>query len=289
MLKNGIYVLKEKNIDESNLKARLLLAYLLDKPKEYLITHDKEEISIEKQKEYYSYLDRLISGEPLQYITNSQEFMGLKYYVDKNVLIPQPDTEILVQAVEKYINNNCGKEDVKIFENMYKSDFKMLKILDLCTGSGAIAIYFGKTLKNSSVYASDISKNALEVAKLNAKNNLSDVKFIESNLFEKIEGKFDIIVSNPPYIKTSVISTLSKEVQNEPHIALDGGKDGLDFYRKIIKEAKKYLNQNGVLFLEIGYDQKNEVKILLEKEKYENIISLKDYENNDRVILGQKG
>lgn len=286
LLKNGIYVLKEKNIDESGLKARLLLAHLLAKPKEYIITHDKEEISLEKQKEYYSYLDRLILGEPLQYITNSQEFMGLKFYVDKNVLIPQPDTEILAEAVYKYVWHNCGKTNVKFFENVYNPNLLNPNILDLCTGSGAIAVYLSKKIEEANVYASDISRNAIEVAKINAKNHNAKVEFIESDLFENINDKFDIIVSNPPYIKTDIISTLSKEVQNEPYLALDGGKDGLDFYRKIIKESKKYLNKNGGLFLEIGYDQKKEVKSILEKENYKNIITLKDFSENDRVVIG---
>lgn len=245
LLKDGIYVLKEKNITDCNLKARLLLAYTLGKSKEYLMINDTEEINVEKQMEYFSFLDRLICGEPLQYITGNQEFMGLDFFVNKNVLIPQPDTEILVQSVIKFLNHNCGKENVKIFENIEKNKLNNPKILDLCTGSGAIAISLSKNFQNDNVeiVASDISIDALEVAKINSLKNNVKVKFIESDLFENIEEKFDIIVSNPPYIETGEIDELDLDVQNEPHLALDGGKDGLDFYKKIAKESKKHLNK----------------------------------------------
>lgn len=251
LLKDGIYVLKENNIQECNLKARLLLSFLLNKPKEYLIINDTEEIDTENQMKYYSLLDRLTSGEPLQYITGHQEFMGLDFFVDKSVLIPQPDTEILVQAVLKYLNHNCGKENVKIFENLEKMKLSNPKILDLCTGSGAIAISLAKLCQNNNIkiVASDISKNALNVVQKNCEKNGVNIKILESNMFEKIEEKFDIIVSNPPYIESDIISELSLDVQQEPHLALDGGKDGLDFYRKIGNEAKKYLtNERNVVF-----------------------------------------
>lgn len=245
VLKDGIYVLKEKNISDCNLKARRLLAYILGKSKEYLIINDSEELTFEQQAEYFSLLDRLISGEPLQYIIGTQEFMGLEFFVNKNVLIPQPDTEILVQAVIKYLNHNCGKDIVKLFENMEKSRINNPKILDLCTGSGAIAISLSKNFQkdNVKIVASDISLEALEVAKINCKKNKAKVKLVHSDLFEEINEKFDIIVSNPPYIETDVIEELDLDVQNEPHIALDGGKDGLEFYKKIGLEAKKYLNK----------------------------------------------
>jgi len=286
LLKDGIYVLKENNIDDCNLKARLLLAFLLGKPKEYLIINDKEEIDTEKQIEYYTLLDRLTHGEPLQYITGNQEFMGLDFFVNQDVLIPQPDTEILVQAVIKYLENNCGKENVKLFENFEKAKLDKPKILDLCTGSGAIAISLAKNSPiDAEIFASDISKEALGVALINCKKHKAKIKFIESDLFKNIKEKFDIIVSNPPYIETEVIGELSLDVQNEPHLALDGGEDGLDFYRKIAKEAKKYLNEEGMLFLEIGYNQKDSVQELLEKSGFKNIICLQDFGGNDRVVI----
>jgi release factor glutamine methyltransferase len=285
MLNDGIYVLKERNIEDSSLKARILMSYLINKPKEYLITHDTEEISFEKQKEYYSYLDRLISGEPIQYITNCQEFMGLKFYVDKNVLIPQPDTEILAQVAIKYVKHIAQKENVKLFENLDKPKVSTPKILDLCTGSGAIAISLVKNLDFADVWASDISNDALTVAKKNAINNKAKLMLLESDLFENINEKFDVIVSNPPYIESNIIPTLDLEVQNEPHLALDGGVDGLDFYRKIAKDAKNNLTKNGMLFLEIGYNQKKSVENILKKEKYKDIKCLQDFSGLDRVIF----
>ena len=168
----------------------------------------------------------------------------------KNVLIPQPDTEILVQAVIKYLEHNCGKQFSKLFEIYEKSRINSPKVLDLCTGSGAIAISISKNQNdNIKIFASDISHEALEVAKINCQKNKANVKLIESDLFENIDDKFDIIVSNPPYIETDVINELSLDVQSEPHLALDGGKDGLEFYRKIAKNAKKYLTpERNVIF-----------------------------------------
>lgn len=267
-IKNAVYVLRERNIEDANLKARILLAYILNKDKTYLIINDKEEIDFETQKKYFSTIDRLINGEPIQYITNSQDFMGYNFYVDNNVLIPQPDTEILVEEVLKSVNNKS-------------------KILDLCTGSGAIAISISKK-SNIEVVASDISREALNIAEKNASNLDAKVIFIESDMFENIDEKFDIIVSNPPYIETNTIYDLPKEVQNEPHLALDGGKDGLDFYRIIAKQAKEYLLENGKLFLEIGYNQKESVHDILKNEKYKNIECIKDYAGNDRVIIAEK-
>ena len=251
VLKDGIYVLKEKNIEDCNLKARLLLAFLLGKSKEYLIVNDKEELEVEKQIEYFSLLDRLISGEPLQYIIGNQEFMGLDFFVNKNVLIPQPDTEILVEAVIKYLKHNLGKENSELFDIFEKPKINNPKVLDLCTGSGAIAISLSKKFENCNIdiYASDVSKLALDVAKINCQKNKANVKLIESDLFNNINEKFDIIVSNPPYIETYTIKELDLDVQNEPHLALDGGKDGLDFYRKIAIEARKYLtNERNFIF-----------------------------------------
>lgn len=273
ILKIGIDNLKENNIEEYNLKIKILLSSILNKPKEYIMIHEDDELEEKEEKEFFLKLEKLKNNEPIQYIINSQEFMGLDFFVDNNVLIPQPDTEILVQEVINIANKYNQKLD----------------ILDLCTGSGAIVVSLAKKIKNCNFWASDISKDALKIAKKNASNNGVIVSFIESDLFENFSkfDKFDIIASNPPYIKTDVIKMLSEEVKKEPKIALDGGKDGLFFYRKIIKEAKKYLKNGGILALEIGYDQKDEVEKLFKENEYIEIYSKKDFAQNDRVVVGK--
>lgn len=272
VLKNAIFKLNNNKISDATQKARILLAYTLNVNKEYLVAHNSDEIKEENVYKYNECIDRIINNVPLQYITNHQEFMKLNFYVDENVLIPRADTEILVEEVI----SNC-KQDVE----------KKYKILDLCAGSGAIGISISKYITNSYVLCTDISNKAIEVARKNAElNKIDNIKFMQSDMFKNIEGKFDIIVSNPPYIKKDIISSLDKEVQNEPIIALDGGDDGLDFYRIIVNEAYNYLNENGKLFLEIGYDQKNEViEIINQNGKYKDIYSKKDLYGNDRIIV----
>lgn len=272
-LKIAINNLKQKSIEEPMLKARLLLCYILNVSKEYLIIHSNESLAKEKEEEYESAIQKILDGYPLQYITNNQEFMKLNFYVDENVLIPRADTEITVEEVITYCK--------------YKEN---VKILDLCTGSGAIAVSLGKYIENCEITAVDICDKALEVAKRNAINNdVKNIKWILSDLFEKVEDKFDIIVSNPPYIKKEVILELDKEVQKEPVIALDGGLDGLDFYKKIIMEAPKYLKEDGTIFLEIGYDQKEEViDIINNTNEYTALTSKKDLAGNDRMVRATK-
>ena len=277
VLSNGISILKQFNIEDGTLKAKILLADLLDKSKEYLMIHSDDEIDEKINKIFIERIERLKNNEPIQYIINKQEFMGFEFFVDKNVLIPQPDTENLVEEV------------ILISEKIKKDNKDELRILDMCTGSGAIAISLSKLIKKSLVYASDISKKALEIADENSNKNNSNVLFFESNLFSKIPKiyKFDIIVSNPPYIETETIKTLSEEVKNEPMLALDGGEDGLDFYRKITKDAKRYLNKDGYLAFEIGYNQRMAVENILKENGYKNIYSRKDLGGNDRIVVGQ--
>ncbi len=271
-LTKGTIMLKNSNIESPKLKARLLLQYILKKSRQYLIVYDNQEVDKKAQWEYFVNIEKLTKGMPLQHITHTQEFMKMDFYVDENVLIPRPDTEILVE------------ETIKIAQTMESP-----KILDLCTGSGAIAISLKKYIPSAQVYAVDISKKALEIAKKNAHRLEAEVKFIESNLFEKIKNeKFDIIVSNPPYIKKSDINYLSQEVQKEPQIALDGGYDGLDFYRKISYQAIDYLKFGSYLCFEIGYDQKEEVlEILKGIEHYTKTYCKKDLCGNDRVVITQ--
>ena len=273
LIKKSTIKLQKNNIDDYSIKLKIIIEYSFNIPINKIIVYMNKEISSKEELEFEKILQKVIEGIPVQYITNRQEFMGLKFYVDKNVLIPQPDTEILVEHVIEY----CNKINYS------------LKILDLCTGSGAIAISLAKYIKNANIYATDISENAIEIANKNAKINKVEINFIKSDMFDNIEEKdFDIIVSNPPYIKTSVISTLSNEVKNEPYIALDGGKDGLKFYNIIYEKAEKYMNRNGIIFLEIGYDQKENIMNIF-KKKYREVYCLKDLNNNDRVIIVKGG
>ena len=269
MIVSGVY---EKDI---NIFVRL--AEVLGEGKEYLLIHGNDGLSSEIVDVYNKMIERVKNGEPIQYILNKQEFMGLDFYVDKNVLIPQPDTENLVEEVIAI------SEDIKKTKNE-------IRILDMCTGSGAIAVSLAKYVEKTLIYASDISENALKIAEENAIRNSVNVVFFKSDVFKNIllDFKFDIIVSNPPYIETKVIPELSKEVRLEPELALDGGEDGLKFYREIIKNAKDYLTEDGYLAFEIGYDQRESVMTLLRENGYKNVYFKKDLSGNDRVVVGQK-
>jgi len=252
--------------------SKILLKHLLNVDDTYILINDDKDIDVEVENNFKHDIELLKCGIPLQYITNLQEFMKLEFYVDSNVLIPQPDTEILVEEVL----------------DILKQEDRNKSVLDLCTGSGAIGVSIAKYTDKLKVTMSDISKNALKIAKKNAENNgvLDKCDFVLSDMFENIERKFHIIVSNPPYIKSQVISLLDKEVQNEPMLALDGGEDGLYFYKIIAENAYKYLNKDGILALEIGYDKKEEVIELLEQEKkYIDIYCKTDLSGNDRIIV----
>ena len=271
LLRYGKEKLEKQKVEDASIISRILMQYVLKIDRNKLIINKNDNVDINKENEYKEYIETIMKGTPIQYITNNQEFMRLNFYVDENVLIPQPDTEILVEEVIKSI-------DIK--EN--------IEILDMCTGSGCIGISLAKNIENTKVTLVDISKEAIEIAKKNAIQNAVEnkVTFIQSDMFENVKGKFDIIVSNPPYIKTDIIQTLDKQVQNEPHIALDGGEDGLDFYKILINEAHKYLKKDGKIFLEIGYDQKQEVENLAKQSKhYKKIETIKDLSQNDRVII----
>ena len=277
--------------------SKMLLKHLLKVNDSYLLINCQEDIDVKVEETFVKSIELLKAGIPIQYITNHQEFMRLDFYVDSNVLIPQPDTEILVEEVIDIAKSKrTWRRDI-IYKSCGERSFnrtsifgapKTYKILDLCTGSGAIGIAIAKYIQNSEVIMSDISEKALDIAKKNALNNevIEQCDFILSNMFENIEERFDIIVSNPPYIKTNVINTLEVEVINEPMLALDGGDDGLEFYRIIAQNAYKYLNEGGILALEIGYDQKEDVINLLNTVgKYTDICCKKDLSGNDRVIV----
>lgn len=268
----GMIMLKSNNVESPKLKARLLLQYVLDKPRQYIIVYDNKEIDKQQQWQYFVNIEKLTKGVPLQHITHRQEFMKMDFFVDENVLIPRPDTEILVEEV------------IKIAQK-YNSP----RILDLCTGSGAIAISLKKFVPNADITAVDISEKALEIAQKNAKKLKTKINFLKSDLFDKLDNKkFDIIVSNPPYIRKDEIKKLSEEVQKEPKIALDGGEDGLDFYRIITEQAINYLKTGSFLCFEIGYNQKNDViKIIEDEQNYKNTYCKKDLYGNDRIIITQ--
>ena len=282
-----------KNLEDGNIKAHILLGFILNMSNSELVIYENKSVDEQDVNAYLQYLNEVKEGYPVQYITHNQAFMGLDFYVDENVLIPQPDTEILVEEAIRVINEkntNITKEINKREKviDAQKINQEEYNVLDLCTGSGAIAISIAK-YTNAKVYASDVSNEALNVARKNAKKHETNIEFINSDMFNNIEkNDFDIIVSNPPYIEKSTIPLLDKEVQSEPQIALDGGDDGLDFYRIISEKAYRFLKKDGSIMLEIGYDQKNSVSELLARnEHYSNIECIKDLAGNDRVIIAR--
>lgn len=268
-LNQGKKFLTEKQIDEASLIIRMLLSHVLKCKKEELLIKQDENIDEGQAKDFFDSIEKISKGYPIQYLIHSKEFMGMDFYVDENVLVPRSDTEVLVEEVIKLVNEN-NKEN----------------ILELCTGSGAIAVSLAKYLEGANITATDISSGALEVAKKNEERLLEKKKidFIQSDMYQKIDRKYDIIVSNPPYIKKDVIKEYS--LAYEPQIALDGGEDGLNFYRIIMEEGHKYLNEDGIIAVEIGFDQKEEViKIAKNIGKYENIYCKQDLFGNDRVVV----
>ena len=277
LLIDGIDIIKQRKFNYPNLDAELILSYIIQKDRIYLHLNRKKEVSDDIKEKFYQLAVKRNEGYPLQYITNSQEFMGLDFYVQEGVLIPRPDTETLVELViniakEKYYNQN-------------------VKILDLGTGSGAIGISLAYYLKNSRVTAIDISDIALETTNINIeKHNLSNIKVIKGNIFEEIlsDEKFNFVVSNPPYIEKDTIKNLQREVSYyEPKLALDGGSDGLDYYRRIAELFKGIHEKNGVLVVEIGNEQKKSVEEIFENiGLFKTIETHKDLSGNDRVVVG---
>ena len=263
--------LKEQGIDTFSLDSSLLVSEVTGFTKIQLVTHDRDEVTVEQLDRLENLVEERLKNKPMQYILGHCEFMELDFKVTENTLIPRGDTENIVEEVIATIEDSG-----------YNT------VLDMCTGTGAIAISVAHYTK-AKVTASDISKKALEVARENAQNLNADVNFIESDLFENINEKFDVIVSNPPYIESEVIPTLMEQVKDyEPMLALDGGKDGLDFYRNIINQANNYINQNGCIVFEIGYNQGGQVKSLLENAGFVNINVKQDLAGLDRLVIGFK-
>ena len=263
--------LEEAGVAEAAWDARLLLEYVCHTTRNDLLVHGDREVAEEAEEEYLACICRRQERVPLQHITGVQDFMGLEFQVNEHVLIPRQDTEILVEEV-------------------MKDEYDGSRILDMCTGSGCILIsllHYSNWCEGVGV---DISPEALQVARGNAEKLLTPEKqpvFLESNLFEAVEGTFDVIVSNPPYIKREVIDTLMPEVkEHEPMQALDGDEDGLFFYRRIVEEAPEYLNKGGRLYFEIGHDQGAEVSALMEAGGFTRVRVVKDYAGLDRVVCG---
>ena len=260
--------LTEAKIPEAELDARLLLEEVCGTDRNDLLVHGDKEIPPEQCDRYVEYIQRRQKREPLQQITGYQEFMGLRFKVTPDVLIPRQDTEILVEEVMRYVHDG-------------------MHILDMCTGSGCILLSLLKYSNDCEGTGCDISEPALKVAEENAKELSLNASFVQSNLFENISGKYEFIVSNPPYIPTGVIPTLMEEVRDhEPVSALDGREDGLYFYREIVEKAGEYLYPGGMLFFEIGYDQAEKVSSLMQEAGYQEVTVCKDLAGLDRVVYG---
>jgi len=267
-------VLKKSNIPSASLDCELLLSSSLNISRELLFMNHTEKINDIQLKEFYNLLDRRKKKEPIAYILNKKEFWNNSFYVNKNVLIPRPDTEILIEQVLK----NFSKNDT-------------ISVLDIGTGSGCIVLSLLKLFKNFRGVAIDVSKNALNVAKYNAKMHLLDnrVKFYKSSVDNFFKGKYDLIVSNPPYINSKSLKHLDEGIfKYEPVVALEGGVEGLSLIKKVIIGSSKLLKKSGKLILEIGYDQKYKVKKLLENEKFYVNKIVYDYAKNPRCVISTK-
>lgn len=265
----GAVILSSAKIDNPDLDAWYLLQMVCKIERSFFYLHEDDEISSEEQREYEIAVRKRAERIPLQYIIGEQEFMGLTFKVNSNVLIPRQDTETLV-------------------EEALKVCYPGMKVLDLCTGSGCIIVSILKNAPGIIAVGADISKQALLVAKENGKAYELDIEWIRSDLFDNITGKYDLIVSNPPYIPTKDIAELMPEVRDfEPFDALDGHEDGLFFYRKIIAESEQYLNSEGSLYLEIGYDQGEAVSDLMKQAGYTEVEIVKDLAHLDRVVKGK--
>jgi release factor glutamine methyltransferase len=278
VLEKATSVLKEEGKTEAQLDARLLLSNVLNYNRVELIMNKDKEIDATTYEAYMKFIQLRAKGMPLQHIVGEQEFMGITFKVNEHTLIPRRETEELVELALSLLDAN-----------------EFQRVMDVGTGSGCIPISLASLKKNVDCIGIDISKEALKIAKYNSGINAVDHKltWICSDLFESVGEEYvdriDMLISNPPYIKTEDIDILMPEVKNfEPHTALDGGKDGLDFYRRICAEAGKYLKSTGFIIFEIGYNQKEEVISLLEENNYIDIECKKDLSGKDRIVYATK-
>ena len=265
----GMQKLKEAEIGEAQLDARLLLEEVCGTDHNTLLCHGDREVSEEEEEQYRKALEQRAAHVPLQHLLGYQDFMGLRFQVNEYVLIPRQDTEILVEEAMRYLHDG-------------------MRILDLCTGSGCILLSLLHYSNDCEGVGVDISQEALQVAAQNAELLGIKADFLKSDLYEKVTGKFDLLVSNPPYIERKVIPTLMEEVREyDPYIALDGGEDGLDFYRRIIGGAQDYLKRGGQILMEIGSGQAQAVSELLREAGFKEIDVCRDFAGLDRVVSGR--
>ena len=280
LLKWGTDALEKIEYSDPRQETRLILAQLLGVDRSYLYAHGDLEVPDYIKDKFIMIIDRRRAGEPLQYILGTQEFMGIELKVDKGVLIPRGDTELLVEWIISYIDE--------------KLDGRPYRMLDIGIGSGAIALAVAYHRPDGQIIGVDISREALKIAEENRKRiQLDNVSFMESDLFSSLEKEylvsFDIIVSNPPYIPEREIGSLQIEVRlHEPRLALSGGEDGLDYYRKITAEAGKYLAKDGILIYEIGAGQGADVADIMKTNGFKEITVIKDLEDRDRIVAGRQ-
>jgi release factor glutamine methyltransferase len=270
LINNGSNLLKDKNILSHQLDSEILLSRVLNKTREELLTHLTKKVKTSSINKFKKLVGRRSLKEPIAYILREKEFWSKIFLVNKNVLIPRPETELMVEKI------------VKIFNS------KNIFILDIGTGTGCIILSLLSELKNSTGIGIDISKKAIEVAKINQKkhNLIKQVKFFQKSLDEINIKKFDLIVSNPPYIRRKDLKNLDEDIKKfEPKLALDGGNDGLDVIKKVIYKSKSILKINGMLALEIGNEQYTKVSKILSKNKFKTKYLVKDYRENIRCIL----
>lgn len=265
----GMQKLKEAEIGEAQLDARLLLEEVCGTDHNTLLCHGDREVSEAEEEQYRKALEQRAVHVPLQHLLGYQDFMGLRFQVNEYVLIPRQDTEILVEEAMRYLHDG-------------------MRILDLCTGSGCILLSLLHYSNDCEGVGVDISQEALQVAVQNAELLGIRADFLKSDLYEKVTGKFDLLVSNPPYIERAIIPTLMEEVREyDPYIALDGGEDGLDFYRRIIGGAQDYLKRGGQILMEIGSGQAKAVSELLREAGFKEIDVCRDFAGLDRVVSGR--
>lgn len=281
LLKKGVALIEGKEYSNPILESILVLSSLLKVDKTYIYTHLEKIVTKEVKDEFLQIMKRRSEDYPLQYLLNERQFMNLDLYVEEGVLIPRSETELMVEYMIDYIDENHKEEKINV--------------LDIGVGSGAISISIAKYCPNTQVFGVDIEQIPIKVARKNKqKFQLENVSFFKGDLFQaleeaKIDEKFQIIISNPPYIRSEDIKSLQNEVRDhEPMRALDGGKDGLDFYRRISSQSKDYLKSQGMLIYEVGYDQGMDVKKILIDEGFNKVNILKDLQGHDRVVFGFK-